>query len=202
MKNQWPFWLFLIVIVLVIVFSLNYQKKSEPVHLGEIFEEGTTQKIDYVYKPEENVVQQAIGEEGVPVAPAVKTAVEPVSAPTAAPVAAQPAVKPVVPTTQVTSAPAVSPAPVSTSTQPASSAAGDKYVIQVLASKDKASSEKALERVRKNGFESAYLQTVDLGEKGTWYRIYVGGFKTKTEADASLAKVKVSYSDAFVRSLK
>ncbi len=192
MKNQWPFWLFLVVIIVVIIFSLNYQKKAQPVHLGEIFEEGSSRKIDYVYKPDETVPMDAVTQETVAVPVSTDAALAPAAEVKPAPVAVVAEPAPVKPVVQQAVAPKVE------TVAPATTG----YVIQILASKDKPSTDKALERAQKAGFSAAYIQTVALGDKGTWYRIYIGGFKTQAEAQGSLGSVKASYKDAFIRSLK
>ncbi len=201
MKNQWPFWLFLTVIVVVVIFSFNYQRTARPGHVGEIFED-TAPTFEYEYVADKPGAALPADVKTVPVAPAPSAVTaKPVGsvAPAAAPVASAPAPSVSQPTaTQtVVAAPA---APVATSPAPA---VGEKlYVIQIVASKDQAKAQQTLEQVRAKGYPSAYLVTADLADKGTWYRIYIGGFRSKADAEGALTKVKPFYGDAFLRLLK
>lgn len=71
------------------------------------------------------------------------------------------------------------------------------FTIQVSSFKEKSQAEKALIEVQKVD-SSAYLMSRDLGEKGIWYRIYVGKFDTKASAETVLLKVKERYKDSFI----
>ncbi len=196
MKNQWPFWLFVIAIVIVVLVSMNYQGKDEVVSIGEIFP-GNQQELDYEYVMESE--GDVVKTEG-----ATSTALPTVTAPVQQPVAAAPvkaqttAVAPV--STTGPAAPKSEPVAASTASVATTSAAPatGSYTIQVLSSKDKAATETALKKVQGNGFSDAYIRSADLGERGTWYRIYIGQFSTKAQADQQLANVKQKYASAFV----
>ncbi len=55
------------------------------------------------------------------------------------------------------------------------------YIIRVASFKTLQRVEKATTQLRKNGIQS-YSRFVDLGEKGQWYGLYTGSFKTLEEA--------------------
>lgn len=69
--------------------------------------------------------------------------------------------------------------------------------IQVHSFQDQAKAQKALEDLRKQGF-SGYIIKRDLKEKGIWYRVCVGEFETKQQAEEALTKLKEKYKDSFV----
>ncbi|OGX08816.1 MAG: hypothetical protein A2Z88_09380 [Omnitrophica WOR_2 bacterium GWA2_47_8] len=76
------------------------------------------------------------------------------------------------------------------------------YTIQILSSKDQPALEKSLAKAKSSGFDSAFIMTHDLGDKGIWYRLYIGKFQTKSEADTYLQNVRSVYPDAFVKASK
>jgi cell division septation protein DedD len=45
------------------------------------------------------------------------------------------------------------------------------------------------ERLRQAGY-SAFLQRVDLGEKGTWQRVYAGPFEDRAEAERAAEDIR------------
>jgi cell division septation protein DedD len=55
------------------------------------------------------------------------------------------------------------------------------YAVQVEASQDKAKADLQVEILKKKGLK-AYIDQVDLGEKGRFFRVMVGPFQTKTQA--------------------
>jgi len=75
------------------------------------------------------------------------------------------------------------------------------YAIQALSSKNKEMTEKEIAKLKKKGLP-AYLVTMDLENKGVWYRIYVGKFAEKKQAENYLPTVKQIYGDCFIRFLK
>ncbi len=186
MKNQWPIWLFVVGGIIIVLFALNFQAKKDAVPLAEVFpEEGndTAANVEYEFMDSEKndhvsqIQQQPAIEKAAaqPVKAAVKSQVEAVSA----------AAKAVVSPAQEAKASRVS----------------KTYTIQVASHKDKATAQKALDDMRKAGLD-AYLVSRDLGEKGTWHRIYVGRFDSKTDAGSTLTKLKDQYKDSFIISSK
>jgi len=71
------------------------------------------------------------------------------------------------------------------------------YAVQVYSFQDKTRAAKALENLRSNGYK-AFLVVSDLGEKGAWYRVRVGGIADEKEAQAMLEKVRKNYKSGFI----
>jgi len=74
---------------------------------------------------------------------------------------------------------------------------GAAFTIQLLSSKDKKATQRALEKAKAKGY-AAILVTKDLGAKGVWHRLYAGAYDTKEQAQASLKDVKKDYAGGFV----
>ena len=73
-----------------------------------------------------------------------------------------------------------------------SSAVVTGYAVQVYSFQDKTRAEKALEDLRSKGYQ-AFLVVSDLGEKGTWYRVRVGGIADEKEAQVMLENIRKNY---------
>ncbi len=99
------------------------------------------------------------------------------------------------PSTQTSS----SPAAVSPSAETISQASPTKklYTIQVHSFQDQTKAQKSLEALKKAGY-TPYVISRDLKEKGIWYRVCVGEFENKEEANTKLAELKQKYKDSFV----
>lgn len=69
--------------------------------------------------------------------------------------------------------------------------------IQVHSFQDQTKAQKALDDLRKLGF-SAEIVKRDLKEKGVWYRVCVGEFETKSQAQEELVKLQEKYKNSFV----
>ena len=65
----------------------------------------------------------------------------------------------------------------------------DPWVIQVAATQDKAYGKELAESLKKKGFQ-AYLTTAEVSGKGIWYRIRVGGYAGRSEAEADFDRLK------------
>ncbi|MEW5894988.1 MAG: SPOR domain-containing protein, partial [Candidatus Omnitrophota bacterium] len=151
MKNQWPFWLFIIAILVVVVISLNYQGKDEVASLGEIFPD-EQQAYDYEFQDQARQVSQTV----------MNQTVAPVKAP------------------EVTAVPKETVVDKFEAAKPVSVSAGSKsFTVQILSSKDLKATEAALAKVKAAGFSDAFIKTADLNEKGIWHRIYVGNYQNK-----------------------
>ena len=59
------------------------------------------------------------------------------------------------------------------------------YSIHVSSFKKQQSAEEQIKNLRTDGFD-AYLETVDLGEKGMWHRVKVGHYATRAEAKQAI----------------
>jgi DedD protein len=93
-------------------------------------------------------------------------------------------------------------APAATAVPPATdpAAAADRpYTLQVGSFSERAGADELAERLKGQGF-SAYLLEVDLGDKGTWWRVRVGRYPTEYSAKwARLDLVKEGLSPIVVR---
>ncbi len=175
MKNQWMIWFFVAGVVVIVLFTFNYQSGDDVLPLGDVFPEGdldTEPQIEYEFVQSESRVltTQESSPAAVPDKPVPQTA------------AVQPASQRPVVTPQDLEQRDFSKVP---------------FTIQILSSKNKPKAEEALKKVKDSGYP-AYLATKDLGEKGIWHRIYIGTFQTKEEADQYLPKVKNKYPDSFI----
>lgn len=65
----------------------------------------------------------------------------------------------------------------------------EPWVIQVVATQDEAYGNQLTEKLKKMGFR-AYLTTADVSGRGTWYRIRVGGYAGRSEAEADCERLK------------
>jgi DedD protein len=176
MRNSWLTWVFVGLVVITVLFIFNYQGGKGTVPLSEIFpdEESEPHAIEYEFV---DATEQATPQEP----PASKTAPKEVQ-------------------TQQSSAAAVATPLKETATTPAEVPEEIKeilFTIQVASFKDKTKADKALEDLKKKGY-AAYNFTRDLGDKGVWYRIYVGKFDTKSQAEELLTEVKKEYSNSFI----
>lgn len=112
----------------------------------------------------------------------------------------KPVVKPAAPETKpaaVAKAPAptkaAAPAPAKAATPPPAKAApaASGFAAQLGSFKDKASADSALAGFRASGLTGPVaVVPADLGAKGTWYRIRVTGFSTRSEVDAFCVKAR------------
>jgi len=185
MKNQWPFWLFVIAIAIVVVISLNYQGKNDAMPLEDIFPGDQVLDYEYIKSPDQKDVPAVAKTEASDTA-----AVSP-----AKPETQGPAVK-------AKAKPVASVAAAEGKKDPVKSAApdpsGGPYSVQVASSKDRAAMEKTLEKAKAEGFSDAHIGTADLGEKGTWCRLYIGSYASMAQARERLPKIKEKYSQAFI----
>lgn len=168
MKDSWYTWLFVIVIIVVVLFALNFKKKDN-VPLEEIFPEETSQSVS----PQE-MNAGFMAQEAVKTAPAPTNVAAPVK-----PKETLPA--PVVP----------KPAAVAmeTSSLP--------YSIQIASFQQKEKAESIQKSASAKGYE-AVLVTKDLADKGIWYRVYIGKFETNQQAADFLNTLKKDYPQAMI----
>ncbi len=66
---------------------------------------------------------------------------------------------------------------------------GRRYTIQVASSQKMSDADKMVARLKAKGYP-AYLESAQIPGKGTWYRVRIGGFRNRTEADRFLAILK------------
>ncbi|MFH1645588.1 MAG: SPOR domain-containing protein [Candidatus Omnitrophota bacterium] len=72
------------------------------------------------------------------------------------------------------------------------------FTIQVVSYHDLSRAEEMVEKLKAEGYQ-AYVTPEDLEKQGRWYRVRVGNFKTKEEAELQLLKLKDKFSDCFIR---
>jgi DedD protein len=66
-----------------------------------------------------------------------------------------------------------------------------RFTVQVASSKDGAAVDRMVAKLKKRGY-AAYRTTVDISGQGTWYRVRVGRFSTRTEARQVQERLKKS----------
>lgn len=205
MKNQWPFWLFVIAILIVVVIAMNYQGTQDVAPLGDIFSQDqgaleyeyvapSDQKTSAAVTPKTTGVTAVDGSKVEAKAVAASAAI---ASPAPAPVSATSAAVSPAPTTSTPGAASTAPVSAPIAKAATVSVAGT-FAVQILSSKDEKATEAELQKVKKNGFAEAYIRKVDLSGKGTWYRIYVGQYTSMTQAQEGLTAVKQKYPQAFI----
>ena len=83
-----------------------------------------------------------------------------------------------------------------TTAQPLTAGAG--FTIQVASFHDKARAELVSEELKKKGYIPV-ISAKDLGDKGTWYRVWVGDFESEEKARELLKTLKEDYKDSFIK---
>ena len=176
MRKSWFTWVIVAAAIVMALVLFNYQSGKDAVPLSEIFPDEEVAPVDVEY---EFVQEEAAGE-------VQQTAAVPAAELKAPAVAG---------TDKVTAAPAA--AIVETVLQETDA----KFTVQIASFKDRKKAEEALTRILKN-VPSAYLSEQNLGDKGTWYRIYAGRFNARSDAEISLNDIKRNYTDSFIISPK
>lgn len=69
------------------------------------------------------------------------------------------------------------------------SESADTWIIQVAATKDEAQGKKLLLNLIEMGFK-AYLTKVDFTDKGTWYRVRIGGYTSREAAESDMGQLE------------
>lgn len=175
MKKSWVTWAFLTVVVVAVFIAFNYDRGQKAVPLAEIFPEEEAYPVDLEYEfvnDASTSVSEDLGELAS---------------------LQQPTAQKVAETTEAAIAQKKEELKITT---PANIAVG-KYTIQVASFNTKVSAELELEKLNKKGMTGKVAEK-NLGEKGTWYRLYVGQFDTKESAENSLASIKKDYKNSFV----
>ncbi len=211
MRTNWFIWVIIAAVLGIVFVVFNYQSEKDKRPLSDIFPEEVQEvapEIEYEF------INTTSGKEETVAQPLTKpvTRIAQASVPTPMSKPAPTVNKMTFPQTKdfklaqmspVTTPPkaAESSAPLAPTSQPLKSAQLS-FTIQVTSSKDKTKAESVLKVIKDKGYSSSYLVTKDLGDKGTWYRIYVGEFATKEQAQELLTKLKENYKDSFIISLQ
>ena len=72
-----------------------------------------------------------------------------------------------------------------------------EFAVQVYSFQDHNRADKALENLKAAGYK-AYMEVSDLGEKGTWYRVRIGGIENEEKAKAILEEVRKNYQSGII----
>lgn len=191
MKNSWLVWLFVVGVIITVFVAFNYQDRQKTVSLNDIFPEEYSDPVDveYEFVDETPIAVKAV-EEGAVEAIAKQEARVSVI-PTPQQVASEP----------VKSAPPAPPVAAKAPVAKIDNAAPKSgFTIQVASFKEKGMADKMAEELRKKNFVSSVGQR-NLGDKGIWYRVYVGQYESKAQAEANLGAVKAIQPNSFVISI-
>ena len=74
---------------------------------------------------------------------------------------------------------------------------GQGVTIQVYSFQDKKRALSALQTLKTSGYQ-AFLIVSDLGEKGLWYRVRVGGVMDEVAAHKMLEEIRQNYNSGFI----
>lgn len=168
MKNTWVIGITIVALVVGLLVYLNHSAGKKEVPLSEIFSE------------EEMVPAQAINVVSKVVNNVPRPASSPETVVVKAPVFPAPVAKPVV-----------------TSETVLADFQKTPFAIQISSLKDKAKAQKLVEEIKKKNFPS-YLNESNLGEKGIYYRVYVGRFESRKQAEEALATLQSDYKNIFI----
>lgn len=210
MRSQWFIWALAAGVGVFILMIFNYQGKQDSVSLSEIFpdqdREAKTENIEYEFvdAPRKSEPSEAavVAQPVIPIRPSQPVAPKVVVPSEPLPVRRAPAAQPNIQSVQTTRRAPPAPAPTSVPVRaPASIQSSDTvnapYTIQIASFKDIESAEVALKGIKAAGHQG-YIVSKELAGKGTFYRIYVGQYQTKEEANQKLSEIKQAYSSSFV----
>jgi len=71
------------------------------------------------------------------------------------------------------------------------------FTIQVYSFQDRNRAQTALQSLKNSGYQ-AFLIMSDLGEKGVWYRVRVGGIADEAAARKMLDEIRKNYNSGFI----
>ena len=174
MNKRWIIWVIIGGVIIAVILIFHAKSTKETVPMNEIFpEQETSENIEYEFVDQTPSVSQKQK-------PAVKTAANVV------PGSSAPAPK----------TPAVVNKPAVTSPVKPAKTAPSSYTIQAASYKDKDKADKVTNHLKEKGL-AAFTSSREVKDT-TWYRVSVGDFKTKTEAQPVLAEVQKEYKDSFI----
>ena len=178
MNKRWLIWVIIGGVVVAVLLILNSRNAKESASLTEVFPEDQMTDIEYEFVNQATPEVASTKKQSQPTAAAqTKTA-----------------------STQIAKSSAsvsVSQSSVSTSMKTSERLPKVPYTIQVVSYKEKDKADKTAQVLKDKGF-STYIVTRDLKEQGVWYRVYVGEFQSKAEAQQLLAEVQKQYKDSFI----
>ena len=71
------------------------------------------------------------------------------------------------------------------------------FTIQVYSFRDHGRADKALAKLKAGGHH-AFIEVSDLGDKGVWYWVRVGGLKDEAQTKIMLADIRKEFQEGFV----
>ena len=71
------------------------------------------------------------------------------------------------------------------------------FAVQVYSFRDQARAKAALDNLKNAGY-NAYIEISDLGERGTWYRVRIGGLENEAKAKVMLEAIRKSFNSGFI----
>ncbi|MCR4337892.1 MAG: SPOR domain-containing protein [Candidatus Omnitrophica bacterium] len=191
MKNQWPIWVFVGVVIVIVFFAFNRPGSRETAPVSDILSEQTTE--DGIPAIEYEFVDQ-VGNQEVPATDMQVKATTP-SAEDAAAIASSATA-----TSNSSSALSGANQGMGEFVKEKSASGRAPFTIQVASYKDRKRAELGLEGVKAAGHDG-YIAEANV-KGSTVYRLYVGQFSSKDEANSYLSKVRANYKDSFVISPK
>ena len=191
MKNSWLIWFLVVGVVITILVAFNYQDEKGSVPLSEIFpetQETYPANIEYEFVDDnaQKTGQHIVQKSAQPGTSAAVTAAAPAK------------VSEVAQTEQKTEPAKLAQETATAKDIPLAQAA---YSIQVASFKTKDRAQQKVAELSSKDIQG-YIVTQEVKGKGTWYRVYVGKFASKTEADKYLPNIQKIVADSFVISLK
>jgi cell division septation protein DedD len=71
------------------------------------------------------------------------------------------------------------------------------FAVQVYSFRDQKRADVAVMNLKSSGYK-AYIEMSDLGEKGIWYRVRIGGLANDTQAKALLETIRKSFNSGII----
>lgn len=72
------------------------------------------------------------------------------------------------------------------------------FAVQVYSFQNQKKADVALVNLKNSGYTNAYMIVSDLGEKGVWYRVRIGGLQSEDEAQVLLETIRKNYNSGFI----
>lgn len=185
MKKSWITWTIIAVTAVAVFVVFNYQGGKDAVPLSEIFPDAEVLPVNVEYEFVKEDAASGAAEKIPAVAPQAQSVME--------------KTQPIVQKIQISQPAEKLEKNLAADSVP--SDMGGAYTIQIASFKDKKLAEEALGKIKAK-VPSAYIASRDLGEKGTWYRIYAGQFQARGDAEVLLSNIKQNYDGSFIISPK
>ncbi|MCX5796118.1 MAG: SPOR domain-containing protein [Elusimicrobia bacterium] len=72
------------------------------------------------------------------------------------------------------------------------------FAVQVYSFKGQKRANLALDSLKSKGFAETYIEISNLGERGTWYRVRIGGLKDEALARTKLETIRKDFNRAWL----